>query len=291
MQPSSKWPAFRDPLLQEEFNKNGYVVVDLADPVEFKQLLNAYNQLYPLAQEGCIFSCHDSDTKRRLHAQALIRNAIEMKTSVFLNSYQFVSASFVAKSPGETGKIQPHTDHTFVDNQLYSAIAIWIPLTEQTSNAGRLHVLPGSHLYTPMCGSNLFRSYPHISISQMIELQPKVGQAVCYDLQTIHASPANLSLSPRVVANCVFTPVGAQLLHVTQRDGRVYKHAVDINFYSRMSGDKIANQTLLQEYPILDSKLSSFDQDCLAKDGSKAKHRSALQWLIDRSARFYDRLL
>jgi len=286
---SSIRSTFVDPLLQAEFNENGYVVVDIADPDKLQQLLDAYHQLYPDDEYGCFFSCHDSDFDRRLRSQALIRNIIEANAATLLNRYQFVSGAFVAKHPGNAGVVKPHIDHTFVDHQLYSAIAVWFPLTELTSDTGRLHVVPGSHIYTPICGSNLLRLYPHISISQMTEVKPKVGQAVCYDLQLIHASPANESTNPRIAANCVFTPTGAQLLHVTQREGRIYRYAVDLEFYTTRGGNESANQLALQRYPVLDSQPSAFDDDRREKFGSKAKRPDAIQRLINRGARFCNR--
>lgn len=283
---SSKRPAFRNPLLQEEFNEKGYVVVDISDRCELEHLLDTYHQLYPYEQEGCTFSCHDSNAARRFYAQSLIRNVIETKALSFLYEYQFVSASFVAKNPGEKSLVEPHTDLTFVDHQVYSAIAVWCPLTVLSSDTGRLHVLPGSHLYTPMSGSYLFRSYSHIPISQMTELNPKIGQAVCYDVQTIHGSPANKSGKPRIAANSVFTPIDAQLLHITQKNGRIYRYAVDIDFYASRSSDENANQALLAKYPALDSQPSGSHHDHLASHGSSPKRRNAFQWLMNRSSRF-----
>jgi ectoine hydroxylase-related dioxygenase (phytanoyl-CoA dioxygenase family) len=286
---SFKRPTFRDHLLQQEFSKNGYVIVDLADPAVFHRLLEDFYHLYPLDQEGCFFSCRDADAKRRLYAQSLLRRAIRMNVLTLLDDYEFVSGSFVAKHPGDKSIIQPHTDFTFVDHHHYSAVAVWAPLTELTSQSGRLHVLPGSHLYTPMSGSNLFRTFPHISISQMIELAPKIGQAICYDLQIIHASPANQSPNSRIASNCVFAPKAAQLLHVTQRDERIYRYAVDLNFYSTISGDPNATQDLLQRYPILDSQPTLSSQDKLFHDSTKNIRARPLQWLINHTSRFCER--
>ena len=289
---SIKRPAFLDPLLQEEFNANGYVVVDLADPNELQLILDTYYQLYPDEQEGCVFSSNDLDLNRRLPAQALLRKTIETKASTFLREYQFVCGSFVVKHPGEKSFVEPHIDYTFVENQLYSAIAVWFPLTDLASDSGRLHVLPGSHLNTPICGSNIFKRYPNISISQMRELHPKIGQAVCYDVQLIHASPANQSMRARIAANCVFTPKEAQLLHVTQRDEIIYRYAVDLEFYASRGGDENANQTLLHRYSVLDSHSSAFDQDHLITDSSNDKSPrppDVVEWLINRGASFCNR--
>ncbi len=252
--PMSKLRTFKDEDLQEAFSRNGYVVIDLAEPAEMTQLAEDYRTLYPDNQDGCVFSCHDSDFDRQSQAQSLVRQVIEKKASVFLDAYRFVSTSFVVKFPGERGVIPPHTDYTFVDDKHYAAVAIWTPLTETTAAAGRLHVMPGSHLYTPLCGSNLFRKYDGIEISSMTEIELELGQAVCYDLRTIHGSPANTSLAPRVAVNCVMIPNQADLWHVTRENQEILIYAVDNDFYSRLHFDGTITSNLLKNYRVIHSE-------------------------------------
>lgn len=281
-EPSSKRAAFVDPRLEDEFSSNGFAIVDLAESGEVKQLLNAYEDLYPFKQDGCFFSCNDSDLKRRLRAQDMIRNFIEAKVISFFDRYQFVSGAFVVKNPGKMSFVEPHNDLAFVNPQFFSAIAVWFPLTELNDDSGRLHVLPGSQLHTPMNGSNHFQPYKELSLSQMRELKPNVGQAVCYDMQLIHASPANASQEPRIAANCVFTPIEAQLLHVTKRDGNLYYYAVDREFYACRGGDEAANQTLLLRYKLMDGPPIPCDQTTVYASKRTSKHLSMSQRLINR---------
>ncbi|UJL34497.1 phytanoyl-CoA dioxygenase family protein [Cylindrospermopsis raciborskii Cr2010] len=245
----SKRRTFKDSVLQAAFRTQGYVVVNLDESEKMNRLAEAYRSLYPYNQEGCVFSCHDTDCNRRFKAQNFVRQVIGEKASVFLDNYKFVNSSFVAKYPGENGAIPPHTDFTLVDDRYYSAVSIWVPLTETTAAAGRLHVLPGSHRYTPLCGSNLFRKYTDIKLSSMTEIELEIGQAVCYDPRTIHASPANTSSSPRIAGNCVLIPEEADLWHVTCQDQDILIYAVDDGFYSGL-GLTITHK-LLSNYRVI----------------------------------------
>lgn len=272
--------AFRDSVLQEEFSNNGYVVVNLAEPGELKNLAEAYQYLYPNKEQGCVFSCHDTDFVRKLKAQNLLRHVIGEKALNLFDAYKFVSGAFVAKHPGETSVVSPHTDLTFVDNKQYSAVAVWTPLTELTSEAGRLHILAGSHHYTPLCGSNLYSKYTDIAISSMTEIDLEIGQAVCYDMRTIHASPANKSLSPRLAGNCVFIPDEADLWHITRQDGKILIYSVDNDFYSRQCGDEASNQELLRNYRVIHSE--PFESDLLVESS---------QWNNSQPFGFFQRVI
>ncbi len=249
----SKRPTFKDKELQEAFSSNGYVIINLAEPEEMKQLAEAYKSLYPYQQEGCVFSYLDNDPGRQSQAQSLVRQMIEKKASVFLDAYRFVNSSFVVKFPGEKGFIPPHIDYTFVDDKQYAAVAIWTPLTETTAEAGRLHVMPGSHLYTPVCGTNLIRKFDDIQLSSMTEIELELGQAVCYNLRTIHASPANTSSTPRIAANTVLIPEEADLWHVSRQDQEILIYSVDNEFYSKPHFDPATTKELLKKYKVIGS--------------------------------------
>jgi ectoine hydroxylase-related dioxygenase (phytanoyl-CoA dioxygenase family) len=249
-----KLRTFKDDDLQEAFSRNGYVVINLAEASVMKHLAEDYQALYPDNRDGCVFSCHDSDSDRRSKAEKLLHQVVVKRASDFLDAYRYVSSSFVAKYPGENGVITPHTDYTFVDDMQYDAVAIWAPLTDITTAAGRLHVLPGSHRYTPLCGSNLFRKYTDIQLADMTEIDVSIGQAVCYNLRTIHASPANTSLTPRVAVNCVMIPKEADIWHVTREDQEILIYAVDNEFYSRLHFDGAITKQLLKNYTVIHSE-------------------------------------
>lgn len=250
----SKHRTFKDDDLQEAFTRNGYVVINLAEPSVMQQLAEDYRSLYPDNKDGCVFSCHDGDSDRRSKAQQLIHQVVVERASDFLESYRYVSSSFVAKYPGENGVIPPHIDNTFVDDKHYDAVAIWAPLTETSAAAGRLHVLPGSHRFTPLCGSNLFRKFSDILLSDMTEVELSIGQAVCYNLRTIHASPANTSSAARIAVNCVMIPKEAVLWHVSREDQEILIYAVDNEFYSRLHFDGAITKQLLKNYTAIHSE-------------------------------------
>lgn len=279
---TSKRPTFKDEVLQQSFSSNGYVVINLAEAEDMKRLAEAYQSLYPFQQDGCVFSYHDTDADRQSQAQSLVRQVIEAKASVFLDAYRFVNSSFVVKFPGERGVIPPHTDFTFVDDRRYAAVAVWTPLTETTAEAGRLHVMPGSHRYTPLCGTNLIRKYDEIQLSSMTEIELELGQAVCYDLRTIHASPANTSSAPRIAANCVLIPEEADLWHVARQDREIRIYSVDNAFYAKPHFDHAITRELLEKYKVIHTELLESDQSTNEADRHGTEHTGFVRRLIKR---------
>lgn len=278
----SKRPTFKDKSLQEAFSDNGYVVIRLAEADELKRLAEAYQKLYPYNQEGCVFSYHDANLDRQAKAQSLLRQMIVAHASSFLDAYRFVNSSFVVKYPGEAGIIHPHTDYTFVDDRQYAAVAVWTPLTETSATAGRLHVVPGSHRYTPLCGSNLIRKYDDVQLSDMTEIELDLGHAVCYDLRTIHASPANTSSAPRIAANCVLIPEEADLWHVTRQDQEILIYSVDNDFYSKPHFDHTITRELLKKYKLIHRERLQPDASRNEPDRHNVQNPGLVQRLFKR---------
>lgn len=246
--------TFRDPYLQEEFSTQGYVIVNLDEADRMKDLAKAYQDIYPEDQEGCLSSIQDPDYQRKRKAENWVRQAIGKKAMGFLDEYRVAIGAFIAKFPGDKSVVPPHIDWTFVDEEKYTAVAVWAPLTEVTSEAGRLYMLNGSHrLPTPLCGSNLSQCID-IPFSDMTELTVEIGQAVFYNLRTIHASPANTASYTRLAGGSLLIPNEADLWHVTLQDGKILTYSVDDEFYTRWCRDETKNIELLSKYKVIHSE-------------------------------------
>jgi hypothetical protein len=87
----------------------------------------------------------------------------------------------------------------------------------------------------------------------MTEIELELGQAVCYNLRTIHASPANTSSTPRIAANTVLIPEEADLWHVSRQDQEILIYSVDNEFYSKPHFDPATTKELLKKYKVIGS--------------------------------------
>ncbi len=201
--------VFRDDILQDSFEKNGFVVVPFYTPEEVKELTELYYRLHPKDEKGFFPSTFSKDKNYRTIADDEIRRICERAMNLYLRDYKTICGSFIVKSPGPESAMCVHQDMTLVDESKFTGINIWVPLIDLTKTNGVLQALPGSHrLYPTYRGSTIPGIYDEVSEQIKPHLQTlflKAGEAVFFDQSIIHYSDANLSNEVRIVTNTYFT--------------------------------------------------------------------------------------
>ncbi|MEO0038065.1 MAG: hypothetical protein RIQ59_1276 [Bacteroidota bacterium] len=200
---------FKEERLQEEFEKNGYVIVDFYNTDEIQFLLNLYRELHPVDEKGFFPSTFSKDKNYRTTADEQIRKIGSRSIDHYLIDYKIVCGSFIVKSPGEDSIMDVHQDMTLVDESEFTGINIWCPLIDLTENNGLLYALPGSHRFFPTYrGPSLPTIYQNVYEEVRncsVPLFLKAGQAVLFDQSILHWSKPNLSNEVRPVTNTYFT--------------------------------------------------------------------------------------
>ena len=213
---------FKDEALQEEFDRDGYVVIDLIEPEQVGDLLTFYNSLDHAAMPRYGFQV-SLDNERsdfvRVISEKLTSTVKPFADRVF-RDHQIFTASFVVKGKNPLGVVPPHQDWTFVNEQQYWSASIWCPLVDVGRHNGCLGVIQGSHRfydhvrpspapqYEPPFKEHLFTIFPYL---KLIEL--KAGQALVFNNRTFHASPPNSSDQPRIAFGLGITHRDAELQH------------------------------------------------------------------------------
>jgi len=201
--------VFRDDILQDSFEKNGFVVAPFYTPEEVKELTELYYHLHPKDERGFFPSTFSKDKNYRTVADDEIRRICERAMNLYLRDYKTICGSFIVKSPGPESAMCVHQDMTLVDESKFTGINIWVPLIDLTKTNGVLQALPGSHrLYPTYRGSTIPGIYDEVSEQIKPHLQTlflKAGEAVFFDQSIIHYSDANLSNEVRIVTNTYFT--------------------------------------------------------------------------------------
>lgn len=233
-------PTFRDPALQEQYVRAGYVVIDgFCDRDEMAAMLRAFD--LDAHGDASAFSTTPASSnlayRRRAH-EAIVagfaRSAREL-----LAGFRLDAAGFVAKTPSRDGggALPVHQDPSFTNDAEWPTVRIWMPLCDLTERNGPLAVVPGSHELNRFPRAwGLTSPYPELDDEirrRGVTLYLRAGQAVLTPPTLFHFSPPNESDATRVAAAAVGLPHDAPLWFVRDEpDEETYAiYAADGDFY------------------------------------------------------------
>ncbi|MCU1368923.1 MAG: Protein involved in biosynthesis of mitomycin antibiotics/polyketide fumonisin [Ilumatobacteraceae bacterium] len=229
--------TFHDDELEQRFLRDGYVVIDFADPATIDALLRAYEDLDSGIEEGYYPSLMspDLDYKAKTHAQ--VRDLVWPHLTQVIEGYEPLLGVFMVKHPGPDTEVPPHQDWIVADESLRPTMNVWMPLAEITPEMGQMRVLPGSHRWLEgLRGSPSFPTqwegvYQQVRDDLMEPVDIKVGQAMVYDIRVLHGTPANVSDQTRVVTSLYAIPENTAPIHYYRSpEGVVEGYEVANNF-------------------------------------------------------------
>lgn len=245
---------FKDRVLQEVFDRNGYVVIDLIEQEQVEDLLAFYQESdhAPMPEYGFQVSLDNdkSDFVRAISDK--LKQTVKPYVDQRFQNHQIFTASFVVKANNPLGVVPPHQDWTFVDEQKYWSASIWCPLIDVDMHNGGLGVIQGSHRfydhvrpspspqYEPPFKDQLFSIFPYLKIIEI-----KAGQALVFNNRTFHASLPNNGDETRIAFGLGITHQSAALQHFyllpNQQKVLVERYEVNPNFFydynnARLSG-------------------------------------------------------
>lgn len=219
---------FFDKNLQDEFDRKGYVVIDLMDENTFNDLLMAYDSINGV--KGTInanrnsyelsFFEKDVDVKKKKFAamqqffMPLLSKYIDRFTPIIINLFN--------KEHG-AGEVPVHQNWTFVDEKKFTSISVWCPLQNVNRENGTLEVVPGSHkVIADYRGPSIpwvFDNINELMIEKyMVPLNLHIGQVAVIDDSVIHYSGSNYSQGDRKAVQLIMKPDEAQLVHCVKND-------------------------------------------------------------------------
>lgn len=202
--PDKMLRVFKDPELQESFEKNGYVIVDFYNAEEIKQAEDLYYSIHP-KEQGFYPGTYSFDKNFRDTMDKGIKAINKRQIENYFQDLRVVCGSFIVKTPGPESGMSIHQDMSLIDESKYTGINIWVPLVDLSVKNGTLFLIPGSHRIFPTYRGSSIREFFSDVMDDMYDyLQPvfvKAGQAVIFDQSIIHYSPPNYSDSIRIVTN------------------------------------------------------------------------------------------
>jgi hypothetical protein len=227
---------------QRQFERDGWVVVDLLDDEALDRLRTGYLELDHAAERSSAFAqgFHATAYDLRPAYRAAVRDLIDGATeparrSTFVDHQAFF-ANFLVKQPG-ADLVDRHIDWTFVDEDRFRSAMVWCPLDDVDADGGAMGGAPGTQDHVAFVRPVNHRDQPHHAslvvhggTEQVIAL--RAGQAVVMDSRVVHFSAPNSSGRERVVAAFVVAPHEAELVHWwVAPDGVPVRYVVRPEFY------------------------------------------------------------
>jgi hypothetical protein len=212
--PEKMLSVFKDENLQNQFEREGYIVVPFYSEEEISALVKCYDELHPSNEVGFFPSTFSNDKSYRQRADEEVRRIGQKHINHYCKNIRVILGSFIVKNPGPESGMCVHQDMSLVDESRFTGINIWVPLVDLTVENGALFVLPGSHRLFPTYRSSTIPEFFSPIMENLKDyLQPVLipaGHAVFFDQSIVHFSPPNYSDSKRIVTNTYFTHQDAE---------------------------------------------------------------------------------
>lgn len=267
------YQVFFDKLLQSKFEQKGYVVISSLLNIEELNSLNNFILKFENEFVGAFHTTHFStDTAYKREVHEAITSIVFPRASCFINKFKPILGNFMIKNPSFEFSMDLHSDWTYVDEEKYYSMAIWVPLVDVDTENGCLGIIEGSHKITNKVRGPLIRQSSRIhdkewekNYGKFIPL--KAGDAVIYNHSLLHFSPPNKTNEIRPAINLSVVPEEADCIHYCQPEGsnniEVY-NVPDSNFYIRYNHfQRPKSQTLINILPpesikYIDKKMQNF---------------------------------
>lgn len=219
--------VFYDNDLQKQFDRNGYVIIDLFDAEQTQAFIKLYNDL-----DGVNGT---ANTNKNTYELSFFEKDIATKKKKFTSIYQFVKPlldkvvinyspiiiNLFNKVPG-TGEVPIHQNWTFVDEKEYTSVSVWCPLQEVNHNNGTLEVVPGTHkVISDYRGPSIPWVFDDLNEllkeKYMVPLNLRPGQVGIIDDSLIHYSAVNNSSNERKAVQLILKPEEVPTIHCFKR--------------------------------------------------------------------------
>lgn len=221
--------VLRDPALEEEFQRRGYVTVPLLSPGEVARLYDFYTER--AGEEGpnppgayndtyAEFSVIHSRPDFRAEAYDIITEVVTPHAQEHLVDYRPLLGNFVNK-PAGTGVVPAHQNWSVVDEHHFQSVSVWVALVDCVVENGAMLMLDGSHrdFREPrgMWTYETFNGLEDLLVREYLTpVCAKAGEAVILDDALVHYSPPNRTAQRRLAIQHVMVPEVAESLFYQQ---------------------------------------------------------------------------
>ena len=234
--------VFRDAVLDAEFQRSGYVVLNLVEADAVAALRRKAKSLRSGVRGHFHASFWSKDRPYRETVDAIVKSVLEEPVLALLHDYKAMFSDLLIKRQSLHRHFDVHQDWSFVDEERFASVYAWMPLQAVDAQNGALRVFPASHrMMTRIRGANIPSDVYHLGAhirkryGRLLPMQE--GEVLLFHQGLLHASPPNRSLSVRYAAGLGFVPQEAQVWHFFKEveHDQVYRMPADVDFFMRYS--------------------------------------------------------
>ena len=231
-------PVFYKKEHQEFYNKNGYIYIPgFLNYTELHILCTLFNKKEKsFFDKGFHRTLDMSNLQRKKEICGEISRIVTPIAQQILKDYRFLLNSFMSKEKNAEA-FDIHQNWTFVEEDKFTSLAIWIPLQDVNEQNGCLYFVPGSNRWNKYIRGNgtewKYENKTHALMKEMVALPMNAGDAVIFDDATIHYTSANKTRKPRISIAQVMIPENAEpvFFNYNIKTDRIEKYIVKPDFY------------------------------------------------------------
>ncbi len=265
-------PIFKDDKLQNQFDEQGFVVIQLLGRDDIQKLTDIFHTYHkdipPNVFQSSSF-LKDKSIKEEI--RNLTYEIFSPRIDQVFKDFTYFGSSFLYKTSGENSDVSVHQDWTIVDETKAVAINIWTPLIDTSVENGTLSVVPGSQsnkvfsLRAPTIPF-YFQKYYDTVLKCCIPLEIKAGQAVVLNQSLIHYSSPNLSGKLRIaITSGIKTKDEPMVFHFKNEKNQIERYQMpedfliafedfEKNIYERPALGKLVNDNIPDKMQYIDKK-------------------------------------
>lgn len=234
--------TFRDPALQADLERDGYVSFPMLSAEEVEQLKASFVELGNAPGDphlACHSSFHSYDRDYKLRVDTAVRSVLAPHLERCFDRQRALPCNYIVKWPSGMSGFGLHQDLSLVDERVHRSVEVWVALDDTTPENGELWMVPGSHAWIPtLRGIHAFPSPFDTVARRIIDRHSRPvpvprGHAVVFTHAVLHFSFPNRSAEPRMVAITDLIPEEADHLHYFgDGEGHVDAYRIDDSFWT-----------------------------------------------------------
>ncbi len=249
---------FIDDSLESSYQSKGYIhIPNFLSEEEINQLISLYKKKEKsFFDKGFHRTLDMNNIKKKEEICNAINQIIFPASEKYLNKYKFLLTSFMTKEK-KANEFDIHQNWTFVEEDKFTSLVIWIPLQDVSEHNGTLYFVDGSDKWDKGIRGNQipwkYESQKELLLQKMTAVPMKKGDAVIFDDATIHYTSPNYSTSPRISIAQVMIPKESNPVFymLNQKNNSIDKYAIDDRFYVHFI-NKVKDNTLLKDLVLLE---------------------------------------